>query len=136
MADKRKSYQAFLRVAKRKYELPHAKAQKLYRDLSKRLDKPAKAADLKKHPRISKQEADKASRSRLKRAPGREIKKNERTGGGLKIKPPTGTGGGGGGGGGVASVSVTTLDQYYDLWDDIDYDVEEYAGGLDYNGEE
>lgn len=64
MADKRKSYQAFLRAAKKKYDLPHAKAQKLYRSLSERLDKPARANDIKVHPRISKQEAERAARSR------------------------------------------------------------------------
>jgi hypothetical protein len=117
MASKRRSYDAFLRAAKKKYDLPHAKAQKLYRTLSERLDKPARVSDLKQHPRISKQEAEKAQRSRP-----RKRKPPERP----KVPP---------GGGGVAKIPITSLRQYDELFY-LDYDIEEFAGGLDYNGEE
>jgi hypothetical protein len=131
MKSKQRSYQAFLKRAKADYGLTHRKAQVMYRKVSERLGEPAKAKDLKAHPRIAKQEAQKSQRSRIggvaRKAPSKPP------------APPSPLPKRGGGGEDGAAVSITSLKQYHDLYDDFDfYDWadEFYAGGVDYAGEE
>jgi hypothetical protein len=121
MTSKRRSYQAFLKRAKADYGLTHRKAQVMYRKMSDRLGEPAKAKDIKSHPRIAKQEAGKALRSKGPTG--------ARKGGALE-KPPSPPPG--------PAKTITSLGQYHDLYDDFDsydWDYEDYAGGVDY-GEE
>jgi hypothetical protein len=64
MADNRKSYNAVLRALKRSHGLNQAQARVAWKGLKDRLERTPRAADLKKHPRITAQE--------IKRAPARE----------------------------------------------------------------
>lgn len=115
MADKRKSYQAFLKAAGKKYELPYAKSQVLYRKLSDRLGKPARVGDLKAHPRISKQEAEAAKRSRGKR---KIIRRKKPKAPPLPIKK-----------------KIKTLGEWLRLQQTEDsFDSVNLAGGIDYSG--
>lgn len=55
-----RNYNAFLREAKREHSLTHRQAQYMYRSMRERLNRSLFAIDLKRHPRIAKQEAKKA----------------------------------------------------------------------------
>jgi hypothetical protein len=60
-------YNQFLKAAKSHYGISHRRAQAFYRNLRDRLDRPARARDLSKHPRIAKTELSR-SRARPYRA--------------------------------------------------------------------
>lgn|SRR5574337_1481632 len=69
-----RSYNAFLRGAKRAYGLDHKQAQQMYRNMRDRMGRPLSGTDLKRHPRISAQEAKRAPASERAR---RAAKKRE-----------------------------------------------------------
>ena len=59
-----RSYNAFLKAVRRKHGLTQKQAQKAYRGVSSRLNRPAKGVDAKKHPGITADEARKSARKR------------------------------------------------------------------------
>jgi hypothetical protein len=129
MTSKRRSYQAFLKRAKADYGLTHRKAQVMYRKMSDRLGEPAKAKDIKSHPRIAKQEAGKALRARGRREVGREEPKH-------KAPPPAPPVAPGPEKVIKSHAEYVRLYDEYDGFDELGWEYEEYAGGVDYNGEE
>lgn len=79
MTQAQRSYQAFLKAAKSQLGVSHREAQRMYKGVRDRLDRAPRAKDLKEHPRIAKQEANKAAakpaaakRAAAKPAPAKE----------------------------------------------------------------
>lgn len=62
-----RSYHAFIRAARKDGGLSLPAARKVYRKVSERLGVPAKAVDVKRHPRIFKESLLKRDRDRLNR---------------------------------------------------------------------
>ncbi len=58
-----RNYNAFLRSAKSKYGLNQNQARQMYSNMKERVGRPLYGSDLKRHPKISAQEAKRAPRS-------------------------------------------------------------------------
>jgi len=110
-----RQYQSFLKAAKRSTGVSHKEAQQMYRTMSERIGHKASAKDVKAHPRITKQEANKA------------IFTKEVTGGGKRAgRGSRGAGGGGGGGVGGAGGGGGYYDDPFDMYEDDQwYDFED-----------
>jgi hypothetical protein len=146
MADNRKSYNAIIRGLKRSFGLTHPQAQVAWRGLKDRLDRRPRAVDLKKHPRISKEEAKRApARERaLRAAKTRAVNKAKKT---IPVKAPpgppkpkgraagAGAGAGAGGGGAVIAPPREYPSEYPPEYEELyeeGYEFDQYDEETDY----
>ena len=136
-----RSYNAFLREARAQHGLSLKEARAAYRGVTERLGRPAKGVDVARHPRITKQEAQKAEKAvakqeraerRAERArekgaaekPGRAERPAKREKGGAEPAAPPPA---------PKAKPFTSLAQYLDWFEEADfYDYEEADGTVDY----
>lgn len=125
-----RNYNAFIKEARAQHGLSLREARAAYKGVTERLGRPARGVDVGRHPRITKQEAQKASKQiaredRSRKREGnrerREREKREKTGGagmGEIAKP---------------AKAFKSLADYWDWYQDAeDYGYEEADGTVDY----
>ncbi len=109
-----RSYQAFLKAVKKKHGITHKQAQKAYRRVSSRLNRPARGVDVRDHPRILRDSLNKKRRSVAKGSPKKGHKK-------------------------TISVAkrIRTIEQWEDLYDDaVLFETEDVVSSADYGDTE
>lgn len=121
-----KNYNAFVREVKAVHGISHKEAQKAYASMRDRVGRPVYGSDVKRHPHIAKQEAEKAHRiaTREKRAIARA----------RAVGPvPDRAGPAGGGPGAPGPRVLGSIAAYEDVYEpDIEYDLFEYDASGSY----
>lgn len=137
MADNRKSYNAILRVLKLQHGLNQAQARVAWRTIKERLDRTPRAVDLKRHPRITREEVKRApARERAARAAKTRAAKPKTAPPKAPPKAPpakkppktkaVGAGGGGGGGGEISAPARAEYPPEFEGLDEYFDDAEQY----------
>ena len=122
-----RNYQAFLKAVKREQGATHKQAIATYNRVKERLGRAPIGADVKRHPRITKQEFEKALHKRKPREKEREREKPKR-----EVGERERGGAGGGAAGGLAVNRINSIADYYEYLDMMDmYDFDEYNAGMD-----